>query len=72
MNTNSILDHHSGCKAKHNKECAEQEGQEKAKNVAQEEVQVLKMKGGILITQLGGHQGVIKSGMLLNIFCLVQ
>ena len=31
MHAQSILDHHSGCKAKHNKENMEQEGQEKVK-----------------------------------------
>ena len=31
MNTQSVLDHCSGCKAKHNKEHMEQEGQEKVK-----------------------------------------
>ena len=30
MNALNIMDHHSGCKAKHDKECAGQEGQEKA------------------------------------------
>ena len=37
MSVQSILEHHSGCKAKHTKECAEQETCE-AKKVAQEEV----------------------------------
>ena len=31
MNTQNVLDQCSGCTAKHNKECMEQEGQEKAK-----------------------------------------
>ena len=44
----------------------------KMQKVTQEEVQVLGMKGDIWITQLRGHQGVIKSRMLLNTFCLVQ
>ena len=30
------------------------------------------MKGGILVTQLRGHQWAIKSRMPLNTFCLVQ
>ena len=36
-NTQSILDHHSGCKAKHNKECVEQERQEKVKKSQKKE-----------------------------------
>ena len=47
-------------------------GTGKGKKVTQEELQVPGMKGGILITQLRGQQGVIKSGTLLNTFCLVQ
>ena len=31
LNAQSILDHHFGCKAKHDKEHAKQEGQEKVK-----------------------------------------
>ena len=50
MNAQGILDHHTGCKAKHDKECVEQEGQETGEKVTQEEVQVLVTEGGILVT----------------------
>ena len=40
MWTQHILDHHSRCKAKCDRECVEQEAQEKAK-IPQEEIQVL-------------------------------
>ena len=33
MNAQSMLDHCSGCKAKHNEECVEQEGEEMAKKL---------------------------------------
>ena len=33
MNSQVILEHCSGCKAKSDKECTEQEGQEKAKKL---------------------------------------
>ena len=33
MSAQSVLDHHLGCKAKHAKEHAEQEGQEKVKKL---------------------------------------
>ena len=54
MNAQSILDHHSGCKAKHDKECVKQGGWEKAKSkkVTQEEVQVPGMKEGVLDAKL--------------------
>ena len=71
MNTQSILDHHSGCKAKPDKEHTKQEGQENVKK-SQEKIQVPGMRGDILVTQLWGHQGITKSRMPLNIFCLVQ
>ena len=70
MNAQSVLDHHSGCTTKHDKECMEQGGTGIGKNVTQEEVQVPGTKGGILITKLRGHQGVIKHGMPLNTFYL--
>ena len=62
MNTQSVLDHCSGCKAKQDKKHAEHEGQAKAN----------KLKGGMLVTQLRGYQRFIKSRMLFNTFCLVQ
>ena len=62
---------HSDYKANCDKECMEHEGHEKVK-CPQEEVQVLGIKVGILITQIRCHQGVIKSGMPLNTFHLVQ
>ena len=42
MTAQGILDHHSGCKAKHDKECAEHEGPEKVKKSHTEKVQVLR------------------------------
>ena len=48
------------------------EGTGKGKKVAQKEFQILRMKWDILVTWLRGHQVVIKSGTLLNAFCLVQ
>ena len=38
MNAPSVLDHHSGCTAMCDKECVEQEGQQKVKKVTQKEV----------------------------------
>ena len=33
MNAHNVLDHHFGCKDKHNRECMELEGQEKVKKL---------------------------------------
>ena len=45
----SVLDHCSGCNAKHGKECAEQEGQEKVKK-SHKKKSKSQAKGFVLIT----------------------
>ena len=55
MNAQSILDHCSTCKAKCDKKHVEQKGHKEVKKSHKREVQVLGMKGGILVTQIRCH-----------------
>ena len=52
MSAQSILEHHSGCKAECTKECAEQEGHEKVKKLHKKRFK-LENRKNILIARLG-------------------
>ena len=53
MSIQSVLDHHSGCKAKSAKEFTEQKGHKKVKKIMQEKVQVMRTGKSIPIARSG-------------------